>query len=93
MNTKSIKDILSEYFKGTSIDEINDIINMEKIWKEAVGKTAYNKTKVIEYKNKTLTIKTSNPVWRNELFLQKKDIIKKINNSKHKPNIIEIIFK
>ena len=93
MSTKSIKDILSEYMEGSSLNEINKTINLEQIWKSVVGKTIFNNTEITHLKKGTLTIKTSNPIWRNELSLQKKDLIDKINNKESKFNIKEIIFR
>ena len=79
--------------KGTSLREINTTINLEKIWCAVVGKTISNNTEIIHLKKGVLTIKSSNPVWRNELSLQKKDLIDKINNTEAKFNIKEIIFR
>ena len=93
MNAKSIKDILSDYMKGTSLSEINTTINLEKIWCAVVGKTISNNTEIIHLKKGILTIKTSNPIWRNELTLQKKDLLNKFKTTEPKFNIKEIIFR
>ena len=79
--------------KGSSLREINTAINLEQIWCAVVGKTISNNTEIIHFIKGILTIKTSNPVWRNELSLQKKDLIDKINNTETKFNIKEIIFR
>ena len=64
-----------------------------KLWGEAVGNKISKNTKPISVKNGTLLIKTTNPVWKQELQIQKTEIIKKLNN-KFKRNIIkEIRFK
>ena len=93
MNAKSIKDILSDYLKGSSLHEINKTINLEQRWKTVVGKTISKNTEVVHLKKGTLIIKTSNPIWRNELSLQKKELLDKINNTEAELNITEIIFR
>ena len=93
MTAKSIKEVLSDYMEGSSLKEINKTINMEQIWQAVVGKTISKNTEIVHLKKGILKIKTSNPIWRNELSLQKKDLIDKINNTESKFNIKEIIFR
>ena len=93
MNARSIKDILSDYMKGNSLSEINTTINLEQIWCVVVGKSISNNTEIIHLKKGILTIKTSNPIWRNELSLQKKELLNKINTTEPKFNLKEIIFR
>ena len=93
MNAKSIKDILLDYLEVNTLVEINNSINLEQTWKTIVGKAIAKNTKIIKFKKGILTIKTSNPIWRNELFLQKTELINKINKTELKFNITEIIFR
>ena len=93
MKAKSIKDILYEYLAGTNFKEINEKINIETSWKNNVGKTISNNTKIISYKKGPLSIKTSNPIWRNELSLQKQDLINKIKEALPELNIKDITFR
>ena len=64
-----------------------------KLWGEAVGNKISKNTKPISVKNGTLLIKTTNPVWKQELQIQKTEIIKKLNNKIKKNIIKEIRFK
>ena len=93
MNAKPIKDLLSDYLRGTNHVEINNNINIERLWKTVVGKTITKNTEILCQKNGTLTIKTSNPIWRNELSLQKKELLKKIKTADPEINITEIKFR
>ena len=79
--------------KGNSLHEINTTINLEQTWCAVVGKTISNNTEIVYLKKGVLTIKASNPIWRNELSLQKKGLIDKINNIETRFNIKEIIFR
>ena len=93
MKAKPIKQTIFEYLEGSNFNEINETINLELNWENHVGKSIANNTKIISFKKGILTIKTSNPIWRNELSLQKKDMLKKLNNSQLDLNIKEIIFR
>ena len=93
MKAKSIKNILSEYLEGNNFNEINETINIEKDWNNFVGKTISNNTKIISFKKGILTIKTTNPIWRNELSLQKQELLVKIKNLQSELNVKEIIFR
>jgi hypothetical protein len=93
VNPKSIREILSDYLTGSDFNEINESINLEKSWKHIAGKIIHKNTEIISLKKGELIIKTSNPVWRNELSLQKKDLLAKIKKTQPKLIIKEIIFR
>ena len=67
--------------KGNSLHEINTTINLEQTWCAVVGKAISNNAEIIHLKKGILTIKTSNPIWRNELSLQKQNLINKIKEA------------
>ena len=93
MKAKPIKNLLSDYFKGSDFNEINETINLNKTWNKIVGKTISKKTEIISIKNGKITIKTSNPIWRNELTFQKEDLLKRLKKEEPKINIKEIEFR
>ena len=43
MKAKQLKDLLSDYLKGSDFKEINDTINLNKTWNKMVGKTISKK--------------------------------------------------
>jgi len=91
MKAQSIKEILEVYLKKPQIEEAKKDLNIEEAWKKAVGQTIFNNTKIKTFKKGVLIVSVENPVWRNELFLQKKqiiDLLKKINKKKQIENII-----
>ena len=90
---EKLKNILKNYLEGKNFKEINETISIETIWKDVVGKLISKNTDIISFKNKTLTIKTKTPVWRNELSFQKNNILEKIQKkiSKNKINKIKLI--
>ena len=93
MSTKSIKKVIEQYFKGTDFNEINNTITIETIWNEIVGNPIKKNTQVTSYNNGKIYIKTSNPSWRNELSLQKRVLLKKLQETQTGIEIKDIIFK
>ena len=93
MKAKSIKNLLSDYFKGSDFKEINETINLNKSWNKIVGKTISKNTEIAGIKNGKITIKTSNPIWRNELTFQKEDLLNRLKKEDPKIKIKEIEFR
>ena len=63
-----------------------------EIWPEIVGKTVSKNTEPISIEHGILSIKTTTPVWRQELQFQKKQIIEKLNKKLNKTLIKDIRF-
>jgi len=93
LKPKSIKTIMSDYFKGTNLKEINQAINISTIWKNIVGNTIAKNTEIQKFKNGKITVKTSNPIWRNELIFQKEDLLNRLKKEEPELNIKEIEFR
>jgi len=93
VKAKSIKDLLSDYFKGSGFKEINETINLNKTWNKIVGKTISKNTEITRIKNGKIIIKTSNPIWRNELTFQKEDLLNRLKKEEPEINIKEIEFR
>ncbi len=70
-------------------------INQQKaadVWGEVVGKKIKEQTEPIDVRFEVLIVKTSSPVWRQELQFQKKDIVNSINKKLKKTTIKDIRF-
>ena len=70
-------------------------INQQKaveVWEEVVGQKIKEHTEPLEVKFGVLTVKATNPVWRQELQFQKNDIIKSINKKLIKATIKDVRF-
>ena len=93
MTAKKLKEILGEYLKGEDFKEINNTISIQRAWEKTVGNPIIKNTKIESFKNGTIKIKVSNPIWRNELSLQKQDILEKLKKSEPNLNIKKIILK
>ena len=62
------------------------------LWGEIVGQTVSSVTRVKKVDKGVLTVKTESSTWRQELHMQKKEIIDKINNKIGSKTIKEIRF-
>ena len=62
------------------------------LWADAVGQTISRVTKAERVDKGVLTVKTESSTWRQELHMQKKEIITKINKKIGSKTIKEIRF-
>ena len=90
MGVQSLKQVLKDYLEGTNFKEINETISIKKLWKETVGKPICKNTKIISFKKQTLIIQASNPIWRNELSLQKNNLLNKLQKKTNNKQINKI---
>ena len=70
-------------------------INQQKaidLWGEIVGKKINENTEPLDVQFGVLTVKAKNPIWRQELQLQKDNIIKSINKKLIKTTIKDLRF-
>ena len=93
MKPRSIKNLLSEFLNGKDFKEINKTICLTTAWKQNVGEPILKNTEILDFKNGKLIIKTSNPIWRNELSFQKNDLLNRLQKAEPELNITEIIFR
>jgi len=66
--------------------------NALNIWNEVVGETVAKNTLPERVEHGIIIVKVSSPTWRQELFFQKNEIIKKINKNIGKNVIKDIRF-
>ena len=93
MKAKQLKQVIEEYLKGADFKEINNTISIQQAWEKTVGKPINKNTTIESFKNGTINVKVSNPIWRNELSLQKQDILDNLKKTEPDLNIKEIILK
>jgi len=76
---QSLKQVMSSLLKSAGIDRSVEQNKALLVWGDVVGKSIANNTEVQEVKHGTLIIKVSTPVWRNEIAMQKKEILNRLN--------------
>ena len=89
---QSLKTAIDSMLRKFGIDNAiaqNDALNK---WNEIVGETVAKNTEPDRVEHGVIIIKVSSPTWRQELYFQKKEIIKKINHTIGKNVIRDIRF-
>ena len=89
---KHISGALKKLIKKEGIE---NEINQQKaidLWGDVVGQKIKENTEPLEVQFGIMTVKTKNPVWRQELQIQKEDIIKSINKKLVKTMIKDLRF-
>ena len=89
---KHLKKAIEEAIDGAGI---KSALNQEAaviLWGAAVGKVVSSVTKAEKVQSGTLVVRVDTPVWRQELHMQKKEIINKINKKIGTKAIREIRF-
>ena len=87
-----IRSALKKLIKANGLNE--GLVQQKAIdvWEEAVGKAISQNTETVSVEKGVLNIKTRNATWRQELQLQKTNIIRKLNKKLNKNIIKDIRF-
>ena len=89
---QSLKKAIKEAVRETGIDKALKQESAVFLWKEIVGKTVSSVTEAKKVEKGVLLIKTQSPTWRQELYMQKEEILNKINKKIGSSAIKEIRF-
>ena len=87
-----LKTVIKEAVKETGIEKALKQESAVFLWEEVVGKTVSTVTEAKKVENGILLIKTQSPTWRQELYMQKEEILNKINKKIGSRTIKEIRF-
>ena len=87
-----LKNAIKEAIKKTGIDKALKQESAVFLWREAVGSAIADVTDATGVEKGVLVVKTNSPTWRQELHMQKKEIINKINKKIGSKAIKEIRF-
>lgn len=85
---KAIQEAISESGIEREIQQENAV----SVWSEVVGVVVSKVTDAVSVNKGVLVVKTKSSTWRQELYMQKKDIIDKINIKIGSTAIKEIRF-
>ena len=92
-NTQSLSEVLRDYVKGTSIEKKLKEVDIVQSWEELLGKTIAHYTKNISLKNRILYLEINSSVVKNELFMMREEIRRKLNEKAGEELVNKIIFK
>ena len=76
---KHLKKVIEEAVEEAGIKSALNQENAVILWGAVVGKTVSSVTKAERVESGTLIVRVETSVWRQELHMQKSEIIKKIN--------------
>ena len=76
---QSLKQAISSFLKSAGIDQPIEQNKALIIWGDVVGESIASNTEAKEVKHGILIVKVSTPVWRNEIAMRKREILKKLN--------------
>ena len=92
-NTQSIKDVLREFVKDSQIEHKLKEVDVVQSWEGLLGKAIASYTKKVVLRNKTLFVEISSSVVKNELFMMREEICRKLNEKAGEEMVEKIIFK
>ena len=89
---KHLKRAIEEAIEGAGIKSALDQENAVVLWGVVVGNVVSEVTKAEKVEAGTLVVRVETSVWRQELHMQKREIIKKLNKKIGTNAIKEIRF-
>ncbi len=92
-NTQSLGEVLKEYIKEVQIERKLKEVDVVQSWEDLLGKTIAHYTTKIYIRNQVLYVTISSAVVKNELFLMREEIKRKINERAGEEIVRTIIFK
>lgn len=92
-NTQKLSDILKEYVKEVRIEHKLKEVDVVQSWENLLGKTIAHYTRNIYIRKKILFVEISSSVVKNELFMMREEIRRKINEKAGEEIVKTIIFK
>lgn len=91
-NDHILKEVMEDLFRAYGWTDKMDGVKVINSWEKVAGKIVANHTSDLYVKNNKLYVKLDSSVLRNELFMDRSLITKKINKELGKKIINEIIL-
>lgn len=92
-NTQSLSEVLKEFIKENRLDRKLKEIDIVEGWENLLGKTIAHYTRNIYIRNQVLYVDISSAVVKNELFMMRDEICRRINEQAGSDVIKTIVFK
>ncbi|MCB0443065.1 MAG: DUF721 domain-containing protein [Flavobacterium sp.] len=92
-NDSPISEVLKAFIKDNNLQSGMDKIDVEKAWKEIMGKGVNTYTKEVFLKEETLYVSLSSSTLREELSYGKQKIIKMLNDELRKDVVKELVLR
>lgn len=92
-NTQSLSEVLKEYIEQNRIDRKLKEVDVVEGWENLLGKTIAHYTRNIFIRNRILYVEISSAVVKNELFMMREEICRRINENAGDEIVQRIVFK
>ena len=92
-NTQSLGEVMKEFIKANRIERKLKEVDVVQSWENLLGKTIASYTRNIYIRKKILFVEISSSVVKNELFMMREEIKRKINEKEGEEIVKTIIFK
>jgi len=89
---ETLKSVIKKAVRNAGVENALKQESAVFLWGEVVGQAVSRVTRAEKVDKGVLTVKTESPTWRQELHMQKKEIIDKINKKIGSKSIKEIRF-
>lgn len=88
-----LNEILDEILRQNNLDIGLDAARARQAWKEAMGEAVDKCTTALYFDKGALHVRLSSSVLRNELFMNRRQLIERLNSHIGRPVIQNIYFK
>jgi predicted nucleic acid-binding Zn ribbon protein len=92
-NTRKIRDLLNEFLQENKLDTKLKERDLIDSWEELMGKTISRATQKIYIKDGKLFVVIPSSVIRNELYMLKQEIVRKLNEKVGGNMITDLVLK
>ena len=92
-NTQPLSEVLREYIEQNRIERKLKEVDVVQGWEALLGKTIAHYTRNIYIRNRILYVEISSAVVKNELFLMREEITRRINENAGTDIIDRIVFR
>ena len=89
----SLKDVIQRLLKAYKWEDKLDSVSLINSWEKVVGSIIAKHTTNLFLKNKVLYVSLDSSVLRNELHMERSNIVKMINKELGKKVVEEVVFK
>lgn len=92
-NTTTMKEAVYDLLNTYRIKNKYDEAHIVQAWGDLMGEEVAKRTEDVYIKDHAIFIKVSSPPLRNELLMQKTDILRRLNQNLGKEKLKEVIFR
>lgn len=92
-NQQSIGEVLQQFLKQNRLDKKLHYAEIIGSWESIVGKLVAQHTKNMYFHENKLILELDSPALRNELLMQRSEIVKKVNTLAGEELIKEVVLK